>query len=1575
LLNVRNPVAAARFFHVVVTLFIKHVLGVDNDEETGLYGKTSAYYGTVEQQGRLTLHLHMLIWITNALSPQEIRDRIMNGDSIFQQELVAYLESAHKGEFITGTMQDIKEKVPSVPEQETGVHAIRRDSSSHIMSDHFYEDPTLTLPTAAPKPCELHDIEQHTCNLCMANDRWWEDFNSTVDDIILRSNVHTCRISRDVPVQNIPRSVASKSKGTVPKSIKGCLDRNGICRSRFPRPTYDHTVVDSSDGHIFMKKLESMVNTFTPTLSYLTRSNTDVTSLLSGTSIKAIVSYISDYISKPALKTYQIFSSMYDVFERNDNENLEGVKPERNFAARRLLLKIVNSLSSKMEIGSPMASMYLLGNPDHYTSHKFVPFWWKSYVNDVKRYWDSTTSKVRMDLNNVENFDDFDELMEADNIILARHEGTYVGCSNVDDYKYRPRLYSDLSLYEWIQTAIQRKRTKAELEKLRGKRVFLEPKDGDGDVIMTDDTSIHYALPEDNKTPSRGTYIPFLADHPLAATHVVTCRFDRIQFVVPNFVGGPLPRSDQGDRDGYCRTMLTLFKPWRGGSDLKAPHQSWDDAYNVYSFSTGHATLMKNFNLRYECLDARDDFHAELKKKEVEMQRRGKIVEYGLDDDMEGDSSDDLLEWFTSSDDDYETLGPAYDREVKCKREADNVMDSTGWLNQGCNIQLRPTNRFAPVVNLTHTAWANVIKTERDKKFQEKISGYIPSVDEEAKKPQSPNNEVRVLTADYLLQTYKAKKAEHTAIISDTIITFFLNEEQERAFRIIANHASSMATEPLRMYLGGMGGTGKSQVIKAVTHMFHARKESFRFIVLAPTGSAAALLNGTTYHRALGIRSRSDKGVDYTRNEGAVINEVRTRLQGVEYIFIDEVSMILCRDLFAISEHLHQVRNVDSLFGDVNMILAGDFAQLPPVGEQPLYSPNVSSRHDTSMKPHQQEATLGKIFWHQFVTVVILKQNMRQTTQSAADTKLRTALENMRYGACTVDDIVFLNSRVADNLFEDKKSIFSDPRFRNVSVITAWNNQKDHFNEQGSARFAADHGLELTHFYSMDSLGIQDESSNKDKGKRGRRTKGRKARKLVPQLQEALWNRSPCSSDQVAAKLSLCVGMPVMIRNNDATELCITKGQEATVVGWNASTTPCGKPLLDTLFVTLTNPPQEINIPNLPPNVVPLTRTSSRVICTLKSGVKLTVQRQQIQVLPNFAMTNYASQGKTREYNVVHLAHCKDQMAYYTCLSRSASADGTVLLQAPDPNKITKGISGYLRQEFRELNVLSEVTRLRYEGSLPDGVLHPLRNPTVRAYAIWNKSRRLADVSDNLDVLCAGFKSNLSNDMSLEYARNTVRDNMRRTNPSNHPIGSTLTAISHVITGIAPFRSCGTSILACETCNYRQANPLLHFAEYVALTCTGRFHDNSEQASLVSDLLGWQLNNRQRRSNSNCPECLQRQHISKLCLNISFDRLPYLMVIEFSSPRYVIDHDIHLIDTHPPEFFKLAGVIYGGQSHFVCRIIDALGTIWYHDGMVTGSACQKESTLTDSEYDPYWLCTSNRNGLVKHALYAVYIRE
>ena len=109
-LIVENPVAGARFFHFMVEMFIKHVLGV-NQDHLGLYGKTAAYYATVEQQERLTLHLHMLLWILNSLSPQEIRDQMMDTNSNFQKRIVEYLESVHVGEFMTGSMYEVKEKV------------------------------------------------------------------------------------------------------------------------------------------------------------------------------------------------------------------------------------------------------------------------------------------------------------------------------------------------------------------------------------------------------------------------------------------------------------------------------------------------------------------------------------------------------------------------------------------------------------------------------------------------------------------------------------------------------------------------------------------------------------------------------------------------------------------------------------------------------------------------------------------------------------------------------------------------------------------------------------------------------------------------------------------------------------------------------------------------------------------------------------------------------------------------------------------------------------------------------------------------------------------------------------------------------------------------------------------------------------------------------------------------------------------------------------------------------------------------------------------------------------------------
>jgi hypothetical protein len=275
-----------------------------------------------------------------------------------------------------------------------------------------------------------------------------------------------------------------------------------------------------------------------------------------------------------------------------------------------------------------------------------------------------------------------------------------------------------------------------------------------------------------------------------------------------------------------------------------------------------------------------------------------------------------------------------------------------------------------------------------------------------------------------------------------------LNIEQERAFRIIANHATSKHPEQLKMYLGGMAGTGKSRVIQALIEFFTKRGESHRIIVVAPTGNAAALLGGSTYHSVLGI---NDKG-----SFAESIAKVRERLDGVDYIFMDEVSMLSCHDMYRFCAQLSKAFNEPNLpFGGVNIIFAGDFGQLPPVGGAEaisLYSGSIGTQIHSGMSHYGQESAIGKALWHQVTTVVILRQNMRQKSQTPDDSKFRTALENMRYKACTPEDITFLQSRVTGP--GPKRPKLSEKRFRNISIITAWNSQKDRINELGCARFA-----------------------------------------------------------------------------------------------------------------------------------------------------------------------------------------------------------------------------------------------------------------------------------------------------------------------------------------------------------------------------------------------------------------------------------------------------------------------------------------------------------------------------------------
>ena len=341
---------------------------------------------------------------------------------------------------------------------------------------------------------------------------------------------------------------------------------------------------------------------------------------------------------------------------------------------------------------------------------------------------------------------------------------------------------------------------------------------------------------------------------------------------------------------------------------------------------------------------------------------------------------------------------------------------------------------------------------------------------------------------------------------------------------------------------------------------------------------------------------------------------------------------------------------------------------------------------------------------------------MRQAGLSLADAQFRTALSNTRLGLCTQVDIELFDSRVC-RLNDDLPHLL-DPQFENVSIITALNSHRDSINALQASRFARSRDVPLFHFYSRDKF---------------TRTHG--GGNLPSATQKRVWRLPPCSLPHpVAGILPLCVGMPVMIKYNEATELCVTNGAEATVVGWVADATGSKRLVLRVLFVKLSSPATPVNVPGLPPNVVPLVPRTYYLRATI-GGKTISFRRSQIPILVNFGMTDYASQGRTRPFNVVDPRHCRSTQSLYTCLSRGASLSGLLLLGRLDVNKLTRGLNGHLREELNELEILADITEMRYAGRLHDQVQGKSRRQLLRSFrSVYGKAYK----AQHADELRAG---------------------------------------------------------------------------------------------------------------------------------------------------------------------------------------------------------------------------------------------
>lgn len=146
------------------------------------------------------------------------------------------------------------------------------------------------------------------------------------------------------------------------------------------------------------------------------------------------------------------------------------------------------------------------------------------------------------------------------------------------------------------------------------------------------------------------------------------------------------------------------------------------------------------------------------------------------------------------------------------------------------------------------------------------------------------------------------------------------------------NTALNILKSGKNVFITGSAGTGKTYLLKLYTQYLKERR--IYPTIVAPTGIAASHLGGQTIHSffSLGIRDSIDEGyVDFLLEK----KYLKTRFSKLKLLIIDEVSMVSPEMFSAMDLILRGFKGNDMPFGGVQVVISGDFFQLPPVSKTP----------------------------------------------------------------------------------------------------------------------------------------------------------------------------------------------------------------------------------------------------------------------------------------------------------------------------------------------------------------------------------------------------------------------------------------------------------------------------------------------------------------------------------------------------------------------------------------------------------------------------------------------------------------
>ena len=224
--------------------------------------------------------------------------------------------------------------------------------------------------------------------------------------------------------------------------------------------------------------------------------------------------------------------------------------------------------------------------------------------------------------------------------------------------------------------------------------------------------------------------------------------------------------------------------------------------------------------------------------------------------------------------------------------------------------------------------------------------------------------------------------------------------------------------EPIRLFVSGFGGSGKSHLIRTLMAYQYIRsevkKDPCHFLLGAPTGIASHNIGGMTLHSMWNLpvdhsNGRKNSAKEYRRLKSNQINIMRANYAHACGLIVDEVSMISNQMLMAINMRMNEVMGSKdpAPFGGMPIVVFGDLFQLEPVsGSQPF----VPLTSNVAKKMFGGFPCAPNI-WEGF-KFRQLNTNHRQKGDD--NIKWRTTLDHIRFGTLSSSDVDYLNERIID---------------------------------------------------------------------------------------------------------------------------------------------------------------------------------------------------------------------------------------------------------------------------------------------------------------------------------------------------------------------------------------------------------------------------------------------------------------------------------------------------------------------------------------------------------------------------------